>query len=62
VVEGATATYAALAARLKGRLYFHGDTPSAIDALLFAHLNYHYRAPVVRRIPLSGTCFEPRAR
>ena len=50
VLEGAETAYAALAARLEGRVYFHGDTPTAIDCLLFAHLSYHYRAPVVRTL------------
>ena len=55
VLEGTETAYAALAARLEGRAYFHGDSPTAIDCLLFSHLSYHYRAPVVRSM-LSGAC------
>jgi len=46
VVADAQIVYGAVAAHIGDQEYFCGDRPSSLDAVLFAHLNYHYHAPV----------------
>ena len=48
VTRGVRDAYAALERRLmdSGGPFFFGKTPTSLDALVFAHLSYHARAPV----------------
>ena len=46
IMERVEYAYDALQARLGSNRYLLGDAPSSADAIVFAHLLYHQRAPV----------------